>query len=140
MGKAAIVQEMILNESWTISRLIFANSRHQHKRSPFGPFYQPGLRILLIHPLLALLEQADGLLGLLGQVLHEDPEVLVVSQRLHLALVASQDGAQVLVGVWQQVEDVRGAVLQSQFGVLAQPHHLQMEEDVRGKNGDTVRR
>lgn len=39
----------------------------------------PGLRVLLIHALLALLEQADGLLGLLGQVLHEDAEILVVA-------------------------------------------------------------
>lgn len=84
----------------------------------------PWLRVLLVHALLALLEQADGLLGLLGQVLHEDPEVLVVSQGLHLALVARQDGAQVLVGVGQQVQDVGGAVLQSQFGVLAEAHHL----------------
>lgn len=67
--------------------------------------------VLLVHAFLALLEQADGLLGLLGEVLHEDPEVLVVPQHLHFALVARQDGAQVLVGVWQQVQDVRGAVL-----------------------------
>lgn len=87
----------------------------------------PRLRVLLVHALLALLEQADGLLGLLGQVLHEDPEVLVVSQGFHLALVARQDGAQVLVGVGQQVQDVGGAVLQSQFGVLAEAHHLRAE-------------
>ena len=84
----------------------------------------PGLRVLLVHALLSLLEKADGLLGLLGQVLHEDAEILVVAERLHLSLVAGQDGAKVLVGVWQQVQDVRWAVLQGQLGVLAQSHHL----------------
>lgn len=91
----------------------------------FYPLYSPGLRVLLIHAFLALLKQADGLLGLLGQVLHEDPEVIVVPQSLHFPLIARQDCAQVLVCVWQQVKDVRGAVLQSQLGVLAQAHHLQ---------------
>ena len=85
----------------------------------------PGLRVLLVHPLLAVFKQADGLLGFLGQVLHEDSEVLVVPQRLHLALIAGKDGAEVLVGVWQQVQDVRRAVLQSQLWVLAQADHLQ---------------
>lgn len=84
----------------------------------------PGLRVLLIHPLLGLLEEAHGLLGLVGQVLHEHAEVLVLTQDLHLALVAGQDGAQVLVRVRQQVQDVRRAVLQRHLGVLAQPHHL----------------
>lgn len=71
----------------------------------------PRLGVLLIHPFLPFLEEADGLLGFFHQVLHEDPEILVLSQGLHLALVAGQDGAQVLVGVRQQVQDVGGAVL-----------------------------
>lgn len=32
----------------------------------FYPLYSPGLRVLLVHAFLALLKQADGLLGLLG--------------------------------------------------------------------------
>lgn len=77
-----------------------------------------------MHPLLGLLEKAHGLLGLVGQVLHEHAKVLVLPEDLHLALVARQDGAQVLVRVRQQVQDVRWAVLQRHFGVLAQTHHL----------------
>lgn len=48
------------------------------KRAYFFPLHWPGLRIFLIHSLLAFFKQADGLLGLLSQVLHEDPEVLIV--------------------------------------------------------------
>lgn len=77
-----------------------------------------------MHPLLGLLEKAHGLLGLVGQVLHKHAEVLVLPEDLHLALVARQDGAQVLVRVRQQVQDVRWAVLQRHLGVLAQAHHL----------------
>ena len=86
--------------------------------------YLPGLGVLLVHAFLGLLEQAHSLLDLIGQVLHHYPEVLVLPQGLHLALVAGEDGAQVLVGVWQQVQDVGRAVLQSHFWVLAQTHHL----------------
>lgn len=107
--------------------------RGKKKGTEYASVDSPRLRVLLVHALLALLEQANGLLGLLGQVLHEDSEVLVVSQSFHLALVARQDGAQVLVGVGQQVQDVGGAVLQSQFGVLAEAHHL------RGEAACTVR-
>lgn len=102
-----------------------------HKQSN-GEHHLPRLRVLLVHPFLSLLEQADGLFGLLGQVLHEDPEVLILPQSLHFTFVARQDGAQVLVGVWQQVQDVRGAVLQSQFGVLTQAHHLHEERGCWG--------
>lgn len=84
----------------------------------------PGLRVLLIHPLLGLLEEAHGLLGFVGQVLHEHAEVLVLPEDLHLALVPGQNGAQVLVRVRQQVQDVRWAVLQRHLGVLAETHHL----------------
>lgn len=91
----------------------------------------PGLGVLLIHPLLGLLEQAHGLLGLVAQVLHEDAEVLVLPQDLHLAFVAGQDGAKVLVGVGQQVQDVGGAVLQRHLGILTQTHHL----DAKGTEG-----
>lgn len=59
----------------------------------------PGLRVLLVHALFAFLEQTDRLLCLFRQVLHEDTEVLVVTQRLHLAFIAGQDGAKVLVGI-----------------------------------------
>lgn len=97
--------------------------------------HSPRLRVLLVHAFLSLLEQADGLFGLLGEVLHEDPEVLVLPQSLHFTFVARQDGAQVLVGVWQQVQDVRGAVLQSQFGVLTQAHHLHEERGCWGRGG-----
>lgn len=89
-----------------------------------GEVCLPGLRVLLIHPLLGLLEQAHGLLGLVAQVLHEDAEILILPQDLHLAFVAGQDGAKVLVGVRQQVQDVRGTVLQRHLGILTQTHHL----------------
>lgn len=91
-------------------------------RKHFSPL--PRLRVLLIHPLFPLLEEADGLLGFLHQVLHEHTEVLVFSQGLHLPLVAGQDGPEVLVGVGQKVQDVGRAVLQGQLWVLAQAHHL----------------
>lgn len=79
----------------------------------------PRLRVLLVHALFAFLEQTDGLLRLLRQVLHEDAEVLVVTQSLHLALVTGQDGAKMLVGVGQQVQDVRRTVLEGELRVLA---------------------
>jgi len=79
----------------------------------------PGLRVLLKHSLFAVFEQAYGLLGLLSQVLHENTKVLVVSQRFHLAFIAGQDSAEMLVGVWQQVQDVWRTVLQGQLGILA---------------------
>lgn len=87
----------------------------------------PGLRVLLIHPLLGLLEKAHGLLGLVGQVLHEHAEILVLPEDLHFALVSGQDGSQVLVCVWQQVQDVRRAILQRHLWVLAQTHHLEQK-------------
>lgn len=93
----------------------------------------PWLRVLLVHALLALLEQTDRLLRLLRKVLHEDAEVLVVAQRLHLALVAGQDGAKVLVGVREQVQDVRRTVLEGQLRVLAQSHHLKEKEQLHHK-------
>lgn len=111
----------------------------QSDRQSDRQHHSPRLRVLLVHALLPLLEQADGLFGLLGQVLHEDPEVLVLPQSLHFALVAGQDGAQVLVGVWQQVQDVRGAVLQSQFGVLTQAHHLHEDRGCWGGGGGSER-
>lgn len=64
------------------------------------------------------------MLGLVAQVLHEDAEILVLPQDLHLALVPGQDGAKVLVGVRQQVQDVRGTVLQRHLGILTQTHYL----------------
>lgn len=91
----------------------------------------PGLRVLLIHPLLGLLEQAHGLLGLVAQVFHEDAEILILAQDLHLAFVPGQDGAKVLVGVGQQVQDVRGTVLQRHLGILTQTHDL----DAKHKGG-----
>lgn len=66
-------------------------------------FYSPGLRVFLIHAFLSLLKQADGLFGLFSQVLHEDPEVLIVPKSLHFTLIAGQDCAQVLVGIRQKV-------------------------------------
>lgn len=101
-----------------------------------GERRSPGLGVLLIHPLLGLLEQAHGLLGLVAQVLHEDAKVLVVPQDLHLAFVAGQDGAKVLVGVGQQVQDVRGTVLQRYLGILTQAHHLNSRQGGRtGQSG-----
>lgn len=85
---------------------------------------QPGLGVLLKHPLLGLLKKAHGLLRLVGQVLHDHAEILVLPEDLHLALVPRQDGAEVLVGVRQQVQDVGRAVLQRHLWVLAQAHHL----------------
>lgn len=99
--------------------------RKSRKSKGLDSIPSPGLRVLLIHALLALLEQTVGLLGLLGQVLHEDSKILIFPQGFHFALVAWQNRAQVLVCIWQQVQDVRGAVLQGQFGVLAMAHHLQ---------------
>lgn len=84
----------------------------------------PGLGVLLIHPLLGLLKKAHGLLSLIGQVLHDHAEILVLPKDLYFALVSGQNGAQVLVGIWQQVQDVGWAVLQCHFWVLAQTHHL----------------
>lgn len=43
-----------------------------------------------------------------------------------------------LVGVGQQVQDVGGAVLQSQFGVLAEAHHLREEAACRVRDQDAV--
>lgn len=79
----------------------------------------PGLRVLLEHSLFAVFEQAYGLFGLLGQVLHENAKILVVAQRFHLAFIAGQDSAEMLVSVWQQVQDVWRTILQGQLGVLA---------------------
>lgn len=79
----------------------------------------PGLGVLLVHPLLGLLKKAHGLLRLVGQVVNDHTKILVFPENLHLALVSGQDGAQVLVGVWQQIEDVGRAVLQRHLGVLA---------------------
>lgn len=100
----------------------------------------PGLRVLLVHPLLGLLEQAHGLLGLVAQVLHEDAEVLVLPQDLHLAFVAGQEGAKVLVGVGQQVQDVWGAVLQRHLGILTQTHHLEAHKDSFKPGGGRAKR
>lgn len=88
------------------------------------PFNSPRLRVLLVHLLLGLLEKAHGLLRLVGQVLHDHAEVLVLPEDVHFALIPGHNGAQVLVGVRQQVQDVRRAVLQRHPRVLAQMHHL----------------
>lgn len=87
----------------------------------------PGLRVLLIHPLLGLLKKAHGLLRLVGQVLHDHAEILVLPEDLHFALVSRQNGAQVLVGIRQKVQDVGWAVFQCHLRVLAQTHHLEQK-------------
>lgn len=47
----------------------------------------PGLRVLLIHPFLGLLEEAHGLLGLVGEIIDDHAEILVLPEDLYLALV-----------------------------------------------------
>lgn len=71
----------------------------------------PGLRVLLVHPLLGLLKKTHGLLCLVGQVLHDHTEILVLPEDFHFALISRQNGAQVLVGVRQQIQDVGRTVL-----------------------------
>lgn len=61
----------------------------------------PVLRLLLVHPLLALLEEADRSLGLLHEAIDVDLEVLVLAELGQFlgVLVLAEDQAQVLVGV-----------------------------------------
>lgn len=82
----------------------------------------PVLRLLLVHPLLPLFEQPDGSFGFLHQAVDVDFEVLVLAElgQPLVLLVFAQDETQVLVGVGQDVQDVRRAVFQLEPGVLAQ--------------------
>ena len=85
----------------------------------------PRLGILLIHPLFSFFKEADGLFCLFHQIFHEDPKVFVLSQDLHLSLIAGQDGSQMLISVRKQVQNVRWAVFQCQLRILTQTHNLQ---------------
>lgn len=71
----------------------------------------PGLGVLLIHPLLGFFKKAHCLLSLVGQVLYDHAKVLVFPKDLHFALISRQDGAQVLVGIRQEIQDVGWTVL-----------------------------
>lgn len=84
----------------------------------------PGLGVLLIHPLFGLLKKAHGLLSLVGQVLHDHAKILILAKDLYFALISGQNGAEVLVGIRQQVQDVGRAVFQCHLRVLAQTYHL----------------
>lgn len=55
------------NMCFTLHLEKLINSRfYEDQTYIFYPLNSPGLRVLLIHAFLALLKQADGLLGLLG--------------------------------------------------------------------------
>ena len=78
--------------------------------------------------LLRVFEQADRLLALVHEVLHEDAEELVLVQERHVLLVVLEDDAEMLVGVGEDVQDEWRTVfeIQSPVGALRHDfvHHL----------------
>lgn len=82
----------------------------------------PVLGLLLVHPLLPLLEQSDGSFGFLHEAVDVDFKVLVLTQlgQPLVLLVFAQNKPQMLVGIGQNVQDVRRTVLQLEPGVLAE--------------------
>lgn len=97
----------------------------------------PVLGLLLVHPLLPLLEQSDGSFGFLHKAVDVDFKVLVLTQlgQPLVLLVFAQNKAQMLVGIRQNVQDVRRTVLQLEPGVLAETDlHHQKDKLILGPN------
>ena len=84
----------------------------------------PRGRRLVVYLLFGLLEEPDGLLAFVHQVLNEEAKVLVVVQKGNIFLVALEYHAQLLVRVREDVQDEGRAVLQVQPPVGALVHHL----------------
>lgn len=82
----------------------------------------PVLRLLLIHPLLPLFEQSDGSFGFLHQAVDVDLKVVILTElgQPLVLLIFAQNKTQMLVGIRQDVQDVRRTVLQLESGVLAE--------------------
>ena len=80
------------------------DERELGKAAPLGA----GLVVDLI---LGVFEEPHRLFALVHEVLHEEAEKLVIVEEGDVLLVALEHGAQVLVGVGENVQDERRAVL-----------------------------
>lgn len=82
------------------------------------------MRVLVVHLLLALLEQFDGLFAFAYHVQYEYVEVLVVVQLRQVVLILCVYKPKPLIGVRQYVKYERRRVLQVHLGMLTQFHHF----------------
>lgn len=74
----------------------------------------PVLGLLLVHPFLALFKETDCPFRFLHQAVDVDFKVVILTELCEflVLLVFAQDHPQVLVRVWQNVQNVRRAVFQ----------------------------
>lgn len=103
-------------------RLELAQHMTEHQ-TEFGQI-SPIVRVLIVHFLLALFEQLDGLLAFAYDIQYEHVEVLVGVQLGQVVLVLRVYKPEPLIGVGQYVQYERRRVFQVHFGVLAQFDHL----------------
>lgn len=103
-------------------RFEFAEHMAEHQ-TQFGQV-SPIMRVLVVHFLLALLEQLDGLFAFAYHVQYEHVEMLVVVQFGQVVLVLRVYEPEPLIGVGQYVEYERRRVLQIHLGMLTEFDHF----------------
>ena len=70
------------------------------------------MRVFLEHAVFAVSEELDGLFAFADEIVYEDFKIFVLVEKVNPVLVLRDDQPQMLVGVGEDVQDVRRRVLQ----------------------------